>query len=276
MNNLSVGIIGLGSFGRFIADICPSGVKVLGFDERLVYRPENVTYASFDEVAQCDIVFLAIPLGTYTAVLSRVKKVLRKETLIVDICSVKTTPGYLLRQFLPDHKNLLVTHPLFGPQSAAKSTKGHKLIVTSSSGERAEQVIRFCEEKLELDVERMSDEQHDRAMATIHALTFFIARSLKEIHIPRETLMTPSYQVLLDLADLDRAHSQELFLTIEKGNPYSKQIYSEFVKEVQKLEKELNSKPNFDAEVTKEKTTNKEARVKSSKLAFLRTKRDSV
>lgn len=123
MSKTKVGIIGLGSFGRFIASLCPDDVEVLGFDERLVHRPKNVQFVSFEDVAKCDILFLSIPLGTYTQVLERVKKVLRKDTLIVDICSVKTLPGQLLKKTLPDHKNFLITHPLFGPQSASTSTK---------------------------------------------------------------------------------------------------------------------------------------------------------
>lgn len=58
-------------------------------------------------------------------------------------------------------------------------------------------------------------------MAQVHALTFFVARGLENMDLPEVPFMTPSYQQVLDLIKLDRAHSAELYNTIENGNPYT-------------------------------------------------------
>jgi prephenate dehydrogenase len=164
---------------------------------------------------------LAIPLHTLPATLERLKENLRPDTLLVDVCSVKVKPQQLYASILPEHANVLVTHPLFGPQSAANGTKGHRLIVTKQSGEQAVHVLEFCRQQLGLEVHEMTADEHDKIMARVHALTFFVARGLGEMQLADETFMTPSYKMLMDLVRLDTSHSEELFKTVEQGNPYA-------------------------------------------------------
>lgn len=239
MKKTRIGIIGLGSFGTFIAKWCPRDTLVYGFDDRPRTTHPRVIPAAFSDVVDADIVILCVPLQSYDAVLSRLKPFLRSETLLVDVCSVKVAPTKLLHAALSQHKNFLITHPLFGPQSAASSTKDHQLIITESSGKRAEDVVHFLINTLQLKVSTMTAEQHDKSMAMTHALTFFVARSLQEMKLPYDVPMTPSYKVLLDLAALDKNHSQELFETIELGNPFAAEVCGRFAITTTTLQHEL-------------------------------------
>lgn len=217
----TVGIVGLGSFGSFIAGLIPEGVRVMGYD-RGGRRTDGVGPASFNEVVRADIVVLAVPLTSLEATLGELRPHLRPESLVIDVCSVKVGPEKLYAKYLSGHANLLMTHPLFGPQSAATGTRGHRLVVTKAMGEQAVKVLAFCEERLGLDITHMSAQDHDKIMARVHALTFFVARGLSDMGLQDEIFMTPSYKMLMDLVRLDHSHSQELFRTIEQGNPYAK------------------------------------------------------
>jgi prephenate dehydrogenase len=88
----------------------------------------------------------------------------------------------------------------------------------------------------------MSAEQHDKAMADVQALTFFVARGLAAAGVSETPFMTPSFKRLLDLVQLDRAHSPDLFNTIELGNPFAAAVRERFVNSVTTLQKELNNK----------------------------------
>jgi prephenate dehydrogenase len=217
----TVGIVGLGSFGSFIAGLMPGTVRVLGYD-RSGQRVDGVKEASFSEAARADIVILAVPLASLESTLQELRPHLRPESLVIDVCSVKVGPEELYIEHLPGHAHLLMTHPLFGPQSAATGTHGHRLIVTKAVGEISAKVLAFCKEQLGLDITHMSAEDHDKIMARVHALTFFVARGLSDMGLQDEIFMTPSYKMLMDLVRLDHSHSQELFRTIEQGNPYAK------------------------------------------------------
>ncbi len=232
--NTTVGIIGFGSFGKFTAKMLKNYADILVFDAKSQLADE-FTLGSFEAVCATDIVILAIPLSAYSSVLNKIKYYIKSSTLIVDVCSVKVLLEELFAQFLPDHQNILLTHPLFGPQSATGGLKGHKLIVTKQLGDKSRQVLQFCKTELGLQVDEMSADEHDRAMAAVHALTFFVARSLANINLNSGMFQTPSYKMIEDLIALDKTHSEELFKTVELGNPFAKEARLKFVEQAQRL-----------------------------------------
>jgi prephenate dehydrogenase len=131
-------------------------------------------------------------------------------------------------------------HPLFGPESASSGLSGHKLIFCDSSlSIKATAKIKKCLSGMGLDVIDMSAEDHDKQMATLQALTFFLARSLNEFGIHNNKLITPSFQRLIDLAELDKKHSDELLQTIWQGNRHAKKVRQKFMHDIQALDKKI-------------------------------------
>jgi prephenate dehydrogenase len=205
-------------------------------DER---RWRRALEAAGDRLWSSDVIVLAIPLPAYPKVLAGLAGHLRPETLVVDVCSVKLRPAELLTQFLPGHPNLLLTHPLFGPQSAAHGTAGHHLVVTSERGERARKLVGFCERELGLVIDRMSADKHDRIMAQVHSLTFFVARGLSDMGLTETPIMTPSFQMVLDLVAFNDSQSDELFRTIEEGNPFAVNMRRRLIASLERTDEEL-------------------------------------
>jgi len=241
MNKMKVAVIGYGSFGRFAAQNLSRFFEVYVIDRQL---PVDCDYSplGYDEVGSMDCVVLAVPLGAYTAVIEAIKPSLRPDTLVVDVCSVKTESREAVLAGLPDHKNILICHPLFGPQSAASGLEGHDMVVTDTIGDIAEKSVTFFRDTLNLQVHTMSAEEHDRAMAYIHVLTFFVARGLNMMKRPDIAFQTPSYNLIQALVDFDRTHTEELFLTIQKGNPYAGEVRAELVRTFGELEESLMKK----------------------------------
>jgi prephenate dehydrogenase len=150
-------------------------------------------------------------------------------------------PERLLRLHLPHHANILVTHPLFGPQSAsAGNTTGRELIVTASVGERADAVLAFCEQELGLTIHHTTAEAHDKAMAQVHALTFFVAHGLARAHVGKDVpFVTPSFAMIKDLVALDEKHTDALFATIQQGNPFAQEAREHLMRCFETIEIEL-------------------------------------
>lgn len=238
MNITSVGIIGLGHFGQLVARHIPEGVEIRGFSRSNKAVP-GVKSMSFAEVAQADIVILCVPLGSLASTLAQLADHLPATSLLVDVCSVKLRPAALIQEHLPNHHNILLTHPLFGPQSAAKGLQGHNLIVTKSSGTLANEVLAYCDGALGLQILHMSSDEHDRAMAEIHALTFFLARGLGNLNLPAVPVMTPSFQMLLNLITFNSNETEELFQTIQQGNPYAAEIRERMIASLQATHQNL-------------------------------------
>jgi prephenate dehydrogenase len=93
--------------------------------------------------------------------------------------------------------------------------------------------------KLGLKVIEKSTEEHDREMAYAQGLTFFVARALMKSNIHDVELRTPSFKKLLDLAELESHHSDDLFRTIQLGNTFTRKVRASFARQVAELLEEL-------------------------------------
>jgi prephenate dehydrogenase len=234
----TVGIIGFGSFGSFLVR------KLNGLVTLKVYDPNQPVPAELDasllEACESDYVVLAIPVDSYEAVLGEVTGLLGKNSVVVDISSVKTIPNQKLEQLLPGRKKV-VTHPLFGPQSAEDSFDGHVVVMCPnvSDPEAYDQIKDFVQ-GLGLKVVEKAPEEHDKEMALAQGLTFYLARALLRSGVHDIELLTPSFKKLLDLAELESHHSEDLFRTIQLSNPYTAEIRQKFIDIATDLNGELS------------------------------------
>lgn len=234
----TVGIIGFGSFGLFLANKLDPHASVRVSSRQLESVPKK-WQATLEDIAQCDYIIPSIPLDAYEPVLTELKPLLRPKAVIVDVCSVKITPCKIISDILPNTK-LVATHPLFGPESAAKSLLGHTFVLCRDASDDIEaSVVSDFAKKLGLNVIEKTITEHDKEMATVHALTFFIAQGLVNNRIHEASLHTPSFQKLLSLADLEKHHSDDLFKTIQTGNPYANEARQHFVDNLVKIHSKL-------------------------------------
>src|SRR3989344_3491536 len=116
----SVGIIGYGAFGalvdtllgRFAPHIV---VKVYAREKKL----DNERFFTLAETAKCDALVLSVPIHAFEEVLKKVLRILRKDTLIVDVATVKVHTAALLKR-LANGRRYIATHPMWGPESYEK------------------------------------------------------------------------------------------------------------------------------------------------------------
>ncbi|MCA9349347.1 prephenate dehydrogenase [Candidatus Saccharibacteria bacterium] len=214
-----IGVIGMGSMGKLIARYASRWGQVEYFDNQVI-ESDHASPVELRQVCLADIVFLVVPLGAYTKLLPQIAKHLNPEAIFVDVASVKLEPERLIKQHLGRHQHILLSHPLFGPESASASLENHKFIVTLATG-RAQQLVDFLDKNLNLDVIRKTALEHDQAMAQVQGLTFFLSRALDVYGLNGQStgLETPSFSWVKGLAELDKHHSQELLETIQVYNP---------------------------------------------------------
>lgn len=206
-----------------------------------VRLPEGVQRADLAAVAGADVVVLAVPYDAYPAVIPALSGAATTDTLVVDVCSVKVKPSETFAVHgLLERPNVLMTHPLFGPQSVTDGLSGKNMVVTQSEGEKSRTLLDGWQEK-GVGIIPMTPEEHDQAMARIHVLPFFIGRSLLTMDIEESAIGTQYYNKLLALIDVERHHSAELFYTIQRHNPYAARMRAEFIMQLCLLHGEVNS-----------------------------------
>ncbi len=241
----SVGLIGFGQFGQLAAQVLKSHFDVQVTDPApttaATARDIGVGAGSLADVASREIVIFAVPVVSMEAVFRAAAPHVQPGALAIDVGSVKMLPARWMTEILPDHIDLVATHPLFGPQSAKTGLEGLRLVVCPIRGDRHDKVAAFGR-SLGLTVTVTTPEEHDREMAYVQALTHLIGRSLVNLGIPDEQLKTASYQHLLELCALIGADTFELFTAIQTQNPFAAEVVEKFVVEAQNLLDQVTAK----------------------------------
>jgi prephenate dehydrogenase len=242
------GIIGYGHFGQFLASSLARQGKVLAYDAddtKLEHTADGVRPASLAEVAAADVVVLAVPFSALAGVLREIRDLLGRNTVVMDVVSTKERAGQLLEEILPPDANLLATHPLFGPPSMTTIEPGLRVVVTAERGPAAAAFRGFMEQELGLEIVSLSPDEHDRAMAYMQSLPFFIARALVSIDVlelkHRDDLAIPSFEKLAEIAFIEQQHTVDMFDTSQISNPYADEARRHFLAALQQLQAEIEA-----------------------------------
>lgn len=239
-----IGIIGFGRFGAFMAGHLARDFKV-GVCSRSAApgRIEKVgaRAVSLAEACARKIVILSVPISAMPHMLARIAPLLKKETLVVDVCSVKTYPVAWMRRTLPETVSILATHPMFGPDSAADALAGKKIVLCREriSARRYARISAYLASR-GLTVIDTSPEAHDRQIADSLCLTHFIGRALARFGAEDLRIDTDGYQRLRHVLEVVEHDSWQLFVDMHRYNPYAGERRRAFMAAMQALNEELD------------------------------------
>jgi prephenate dehydrogenase len=138
----------------------------------------------------------------------------------------------------------VATHPLFGPQSGKNGITGLTIVVwpVRIDPDAYIKLKSFLHDELHLRVIERSPQEHDREMAYVQALTFFIGRALGKLEIPDLQLKTATYQHLLDVKHIVNNDTDDLFYTIQHENPLADDVREAFLQSLHNIESDLQKK----------------------------------
>jgi prephenate dehydrogenase len=230
---VTVGLIGFGRIGRLLvrhfardAKICVSDVKL---DAREV-RALGAEPATLAEACAQDVVVLCVPIAAFEGLTRRIKGLLRPDALVVDVCSVKEHPVRAMKRHLPKSVSLLATHPNFGPDSAAESLKGRKIVLCKVRMKNADYLhAKRALERKGLEVVELTPREHDKRMASSLVLTHFIGRSLVAYGAKPTGVDTEGYKRLLRILETVQNDSWELFEDMNQFNAFAAPMRRRFL-----------------------------------------------
>lgn len=241
---MQISVFGFGDFGQLTTKHLVRRADVSVYDRNHSRTKEieklGAKAVPLEEAAAGDVVILAVNLDVLESTLEQIAPHLKPGTLVVDVTSVKLKPVEMMERLVPADCQILATHPLFGPQTASQSLAGHKIVVDPIRVDNMDSIEKFLID-LDLEVIHMTADAHDREMAWVHALTFFVGRGLLSIDPPQSELSTNYYNELMDVVNVERKHSLELFNTIQRGNPYADEMRQRFIDSLTQLEEQIKS-----------------------------------
>lgn len=245
---IKIGVVGFGNFSRLMVPILARFAEVSvyvrpGKETALaeeVVEMRNVQVGKEEDVTGLAYLIFSVPLDGLEEACARFQSLVGKETVIIDVLSVKVRAVEMLKKYFPKSQ-IIGTHPIFGPQSARDGLAGLPVVLCniSASDDSYEEVRMFCQEKLSLAVHEMTPEEHDHEMAHVQGITHMIGRALILLGAKKYPITTKSYDQLLELTRLIGDDSLELYKTIQNGNPYAKEEREKFLRALAQLEKQI-------------------------------------
>ena len=222
-------IIGFGAFGQLIARHLRDHMTLCVCDP--VPLVNDLLQVDLAQAARCRIIVLSVPLSQMRSVLHIIAPHLRPGAMVIDVASVKLLPATMMQAILPDHAQIVATHPLFGPASAREGLTGHRIAWCPLRGDGHRRAAAFLR-RLGLRVLATTPEAHDREMAVVQGLTHLIAQGLSGIGPIPDRLTTESFRRLVEAVAMVQADSPELLRTILHDNPHAGPVRARFVKAI--------------------------------------------
>lgn len=170
-----IGIIGLGLIGGSLF----KDLKALGYDVIAVSKSQNgeKIYKDYVVLKDRDIVFVCSPMNKTLEILDKLEQILRPETVVTDVCSLKEFVCIKKRpyKFVPSHPMAGTEHKGF-ENSFEGLFKGAKWVVTPVFGE-SETLIKVIKQVGAILV-ITTPQKHDEAAAMISHMPMVLAQAL--------------------------------------------------------------------------------------------------
>ncbi len=203
------------------------------------YVESNTQLASM-----CDIVIVSVPIHVTPNVISEVAPFMRKDSLMVDVTSVKEIPSQVMRENLD--VEYLPTHPIFGPRTTELDNQ--VIVLTpDKKGKWFSKVYNYLDSK-NMRIIETTAKKHDYMMSIVQVLTHFsfisTASAMEKLKVDigkTEDFESPIYNLMIDM--IARIVAQNPYLTyyIQSMNKNGPKIRNAFAEAVNELRDVVNN-----------------------------------
>ena len=239
---MSIAILGYGRFGQAFSEmLVKAGHAVRAFDPNAAVPAELAAVSLAAAVDGAHWIVLAMPVPHMHSALLALRPLLHAGQTVIDVGSVKMHPCAMMDELLGAEIAHAGTHPLFGPLSLARGDRPLRVVVCASAQHpqaAAETKKLFVD--LGCEVIAQDPTTHDRAMASTHALAFFIAKGLVNMGVDDDmTVAPPSFQGLKHMVAAVRSDAGHLFAAIQQENPFAAEARARLLESLSLIHRKL-------------------------------------
>jgi prephenate dehydrogenase len=197
----------------------------------------NVEAGSLKRISEANIVIVSVPVENTYKTCEDALKIMKANSLLIDIASAKTGVTDKLTQILPEQIEYMSAHPLFGP-TPRKIGGENMLVIPVKAGPLSKAFINLMRKK-GLNVVDLTVEEHDKKTALTQALHHFalisLAVSLTEFSDGNlNNFTTRSLRKTLTLLK-SFVNNLDSILAIQLYNPFASDLRRNYLKIVSDL-----------------------------------------
>jgi prephenate dehydrogenase len=239
---LKATLIGFGRFGKLFYKFFKDEFLFQIIDKNIPsseIRKQTNLLDNFP-IQESKIIFLAVPISQIESVAKELKDQVPSDCVIVEFCSVQLYPIQILKKEFPNNL-IFAIHPLFGPDSVENSLENHIAVIIEN--EEVNSSVEYLKKLFKSKGVRlisMSDEDHDKLIAWTLCLTQFIGRSLGKLNLPETEIATRGFIELMNIVRRSNADTEQLFIDMNKYNPYAKEMREKVISAFNEINQYLN------------------------------------
>ena len=237
-----VGIIGFGRFGQLAAvHLKNAGMNVFVSDiedKSMQAEKLNVKFVSFNETVSKEFIIICVPISAFEETLIKAVPLLKKDSIVFDVCSVKEFPARKMRELIPENIECIATHPLFGPDTANDDLDGLSIVLCPVRTSRFEKVKAFLN-SLNLNIIEISPQEHDEQISRSLLMIHFIGKALLKLNVENVVVKTKTHERLLELVNIVRNDSEQLFKDMNCFNSFSAQARKKLIEKLINIDDSL-------------------------------------
>lgn len=228
---MNISLVGHGRLGKLIS-------KYLGRDFDLHILEQNKSNKELEKIRKSQIIILSVPISEMPSALTEISPFISEKTLVLDTCSVKEWPIEQMKNILPDHCQILGTHPMFGPDSVKDTLFGTKLVLCPEriSNDSLHSISHYFQNH-GIKIIQTTAEEHDRQMSSSLLLSHFIGKGLLEFGSTDQEIDTKGYRRLLRILETVQNDSDTLFRDMFNYNRFAKETVDNFILSLERAKK---------------------------------------
>ncbi len=245
-----ISIIGFGRFGRLWASTIKSDFHVKVYDQSKATLEQasslGVEASPLDDALAADVIFYCVPISEFATTIAHHAtffKATSASKLLIDLLSVKVHAKEIFKKDLPGNIEAMLCHPLFGPDSVNEfGLAGQRIVIEQFRS--SDQKFNFWKNyfiNLKLEVLEMTAEEHDQQIASSQALTHLVGRILNKMNFSASEIDTSNSRKLLEVTKQVGKDEYQLFLDLQRYNPYTKVMREQFAQAQADLNQQIDA-----------------------------------
>jgi prephenate dehydrogenase len=243
-----ISVYGYGRFGKLWADILSEDFTVKVYSRRGLKKEEvskGMIISTIEDLFDCDAMFFCVAISSLEQLLIDSGKYFRKNKVYFDTCSVKVFPARWMTKHIPDGCQIIATHPMFGPDSYKNSSEKLPMVMCNTRSQQSEfEWWKNYFSGKSMRVEEMTAEEHDKMVAYSQGITHYIGRVLADLNLQSTRINTMGYEKLLEIIQQTCNDNWQLFLDLQRFNPYTKNMREDLHNSLEKIYSILNNLEN--------------------------------
>jgi prephenate dehydrogenase len=246
-----IAIIGFGRFGQLLTEVLlehtDCQVIVVSHHQHSITHP-RLDFVNMNSISSADLVIPCVPISSFTEVIKEISPLIKPNSLVMDVCSVKVHPAQVMEKFLPTSAEIIASHPLFGPDTVKenKGLKDLKIMVANvrCSQETFRQIKLLCKQ-LQLQIIEMTPKEHDQFAAQSHVYSFLVGKLSQQLNMKATPIDTLGFKLLRHQKRIVSNDSHQLFNDVLSFNPFAKDLIHQFQDQANYLTSDIITTTNI-------------------------------